>query len=340
MPAETLPTLLYPFEAGFLPMPEAGARGIVFNAQPGMRLPAGFGAALAHVQGFRPLFLALERSGCDVAPEPQGEGLDLALVLLGRHRRQNELWLAEALRRTRPGGAILVAGGKTDGIASLRKRVGALLPVAGSASKYHGVIFWIERPPVGEALDRAVAALTPAPGLVAGRFSTAPGGFSADDVDGGSRLLADSLPADLSGAVADFCAGWGYLSVRLAERPGVRSVGLYEADHASLAAARRNMAALAPAMAATFHWSDLASEPVDGRHDAIVMNPPFHQGRAAEPDLGMRIIVAARAALKPGGRLFLVANRGLPYEQVLADGFRSYSEIVRAGSHKVLWATR
>jgi 16S rRNA (guanine1207-N2)-methyltransferase len=331
-----LQTLFHPFEAGLVPLPSSGTRGIVLNAQPGMRWPEGVGAML--VQGFRPLFLPLQRSGHEVAPEPKGEGYDLAMVIAGRHRRQNEIWVAEALACTRPGGTILIGGGKTEGAASLRKRMGELLPLAGSASKYHGVAFWLERPEQDAALG-AIDALTPQSRLVAGRFHTAPGGFSADGVEVGSRLLADNLPPDLSGHVADFCAGWGYLSVRMAEGlPGVTSIALYEADFASLEAAQRNLAAASPEM--TFHWHDLAAEPVAARYDAIVMNPPFHQGRAAEPDLGLRMIAAAKAALKPGGRLFLVANRELPYEKMLADGFRTHGEVVRDAGYKVLWAAR
>jgi 16S rRNA (guanine1207-N2)-methyltransferase len=52
------------------------------------------------------------------------------------------------------------------------------------------------------------------------------------------------------------------------------------------------------------------------------------------------MIAAAARALKPGGRLFLVANRQLPYEQVLADDFRHAGETVRDASYKVLWAVR
>ena len=330
-------TLLFPFESGLLPLPPGGARGIVFNARPGMRRPEGFHAELFLVQGFRPLFLPLERSGHDIAPEPQGAGYDLAFVIAGRHRRQNEMWIAEALARTRPGGMILVGGARTDGIASLRKRVGDLLPLADSASKYHGVVFWLERPGDSAQLDGIVAALTPQPRLVAERFHTAPGGFSADDIDAGSLFLADNLPA-LKGAAADFCAGWGYLSARIADLQGVASIDLYEADFESLEAARRNLASVRPGVG--FHWHDLAAEPVAVRYDVIVMNPPFHQGRAAEPDLAIRMIAAARAALKPGGRLFLVANRTLPYDRAMAEGFRAHGEIVRDGSFKVLWAER
>ena len=333
-----LQTLLHPFETGMLPPLAAGMRGLVFNAQPGMRRPEGFDAELFLVQGFRPLYLALERSGHAVAPEPQGDGYEIASVIAGRHRRQNELWIAQALARTSPGGVVLVAGDKTDGIASLRKRVGDLLPIAGSASKFHGAVFWLERPEDGQFIERAIAALTSSIALVDGRYFTAVGGFSSQRVDPGSRLLADSLPQDVGGAVADFCAGWGYLSARVAGRPDVASLDLYEADFASLQAARKNLTGPRPFVG--FHWHDLAAEPVLARYDAIVMNPPFHQGRAAEPDLGTRMVAAAKPALRSGGRLFLVANRALPYERALADGFRTHGEIVRDAAFKVLWAVR
>ena len=52
------------------------------------------------------------------------------------------------------------------------------------------------------------------------------------------------------------------------------------------------------------------------------------------------MIRAASAALKPGGRLFLVANRGLPYEAALASGFAASGEICRDERFKVLWAKR
>ena len=63
------------------------------------------------------------------------------------------------------------------------------------------------------------------------------------------------------------------------------AIDLYEADFASLEAARTNLAGIG-ASRPRFFWHDLAAEPVDDRYDAIVMNPPFHQGRAAEPEIG------------------------------------------------------
>ncbi len=44
--------------------------------------------------------------------------------------------------------------------------------------------------------------------------------------------------------------------------------------------------------------------------------------------------------LKPGGRLLLVANRGLPYEAPLRAAFAAVEEIARDGNFKVLAARR
>ena len=79
---------------------------------------------------------------------------------------------------------------------------------------------------------------------------------------------------------------------------------------------------------------------VERRYDALVMNPPFHQGRAAEPSIGEGMIRAASKALKPGGRLFLVANRQLPYEVMLNTCFARSGEAVRNDRFKILWAVR
>ena len=143
------------------------------------------------------------------------------------------------------------------------------------------------------------------------------------------------------GAAADFGAGWGYLAAQLAERTkGLASIDLYEADHASLEAARQNLAGVVPPPAFGFFWHDLAGEKVERKYDLIVMNPPFHQGRAADPGIGQAMIKTASAALKPGGHLLMVSNRGLPYDQALKTGFKEVEELRSEGGFRVLAARR
>lgn len=336
----TLKTLFHPFDTGLLEGPGADARVLFLNADSRFVLPEGFPENVTLQQDFRPIFRALEGGAHTVVPQPDGEGYDLTLVLTGRHRGQNELWVAEALKRTREGGRIVVAGGKTDGAASLRKRLADLMPIDDHASKNHGVVFWMTRSESTEAAIEALEAANP-PLLLDGGFLTVPGVFSQEHIDPASKLLAENLPEKLEGDAADFGAGWGYLSVQLADRaPAIRTIELFEAGFSACVAAKANMNNLVRSVESRVLWYDLLAEPVERRYDVIVMNPPFHQGRAAEPSIGEGMIKAASSALRPGGRLFMVANRQLPYEAVLEGAFARHGETVRDTRFKVLWAVR
>lgn len=330
-------TLFHPFDTDALPIPQADASILFIGAEPGFRPPTGFPRDITTIQGFRPAFLKLQSEGYRVLPVAESSGYDMALVLASRHRGESEMRVAEALARVRDSGTILVAGAKDDGIASLLKRISALVPVAGHLPKHHGVAFWLTR---GSEAHTAVDALrhdNPET-LVAGRFHVAPGMFSAGGVDRGSALLAEHLPTDIKGAVADFCSGWGYLAHVVTERfPTLAALDLYEADFQSLEAAKRN---LADKSLARFFWHDLASEDVEARYDFVVMNPPFHAGRKSEPELGRAMIGAAAKALKRGGRLVMVANRQLPYEQALTGAFSRFRQVFGDGSFKIFEAWR
>src|SRR5690606_2894530 len=115
---------------------------------------------------------------------------------------------------------------------------------------------------------------------------------------------------------------------------------LFEADFDALDFAKLNLAQNCPKLTARFFWQDLTREPAKEKYDLVIMNPPFHQGHATEPGLGQTMIKAASQALRGGGRLLLVANRGLPYEAALTEGFPEHGEICRNARFKVLWATK
>ena len=327
-------TLFLPFETGDVGTGGVDAHWLFLNANvPPQGSPLGR-SQIAAVQGFRPYFRALETQVYKITPEvPEGK-FDGAIILVSRHRGENRRFLNQAISRVRPGGKIIIAGSKTDGIASVAKEIGEHVELLGNLSKHHAKSFWFNAKPSIRFEQAEVQA-------VDGRFETASGMFSSDHVDPGSAFLIESLPADMKGRVADFCAGWGYLAVEASTRfAAVKSVALYEADHSSLEAAKSNMAKLAPDMIATFHWQDLIAEKASGDYDTIIMNPPFHKGRAADPGIGTAIISNAHNALHRGGKLYLVANRNLPYEAALETGFFKSGELARNNYYKVLWATK
>jgi 16S rRNA (guanine1207-N2)-methyltransferase len=197
-----------------------------------------------------------------------------------------------------------------------------------SLSKAHGKLATF---PAGKVLTDWQAR----PAMVEG-FQILPGTFSADGPDRGSMLLASALPAKLSGKVADLGAGWGYLAAAILSHTGVKRLDLVEAEADALDCAKANITD----PRARFHWADATLWRPDTLLDAVVMNPPFHTGREADPKLGEAFIRAARRMLAPDGSLWMVANRHLPYDGVLTDCFLEHKEVSGDGIFRVIHATK
>jgi 16S rRNA (guanine1207-N2)-methyltransferase len=287
-------------------------------------------------QSFRPEYLRLERAGWSVVARiAQGTPYPLGQVLLTKHKEENFANIARAWSLLAEGGTLVCSGSNDDGAASLEKHVGKAFGLDGTLSKYHCRVFWLTR---GEKRPpdywRDLVSLRP---VGDGSWLSQPGIFSWDRVDDGSALLARHLPDDLSGRVADFGCGWGYLAREaLARSSAIARIDLIDAEYRALMAARANIRD----KRASLHWLDLTAEPAPAVYDAIVCNPPFHAGRAADPGLGQNVIAAAARALRPGGRFYVVANRGLPYEPLLKANFASFETLADNNKFRVSRAVR
>ncbi len=251
-----------------------------------------------------------------------------AIVMLPRAKAEARALIAEA---SASGGVIIVDGQKTDGIDSILREIRQRVAVSAPFSKAHGKIFQFMPSPD----TFADWGLPPVTRLDSG-WMTAPGMFSADGPDPASVALAAALPPKLSGRVADLGAGWGYLAFHVLERRGVTECALVEAEHAALEAARLNVSD----DRARFHWADATRWSDPEPFDHVVMNPPFHSSRAADPALGGSFIAAAARLLSPHGTLWLVANRHLPYEAPLNAAFRELRELDGPPGFKIIAARR
>ncbi|MGB5557984.1 MAG: class I SAM-dependent methyltransferase [Paracoccaceae bacterium] len=308
---------------GAVTLPDAG-RIAVFRPRAGTDLSALPQERVQVVQGFRPDHDALQRAGYDTTTFATGD-YALAVVFLPRAKAEAHALIAEAMRVT-SGGPVVVDGQKTDGVESVLKdcrKHGA--EIVGTLSKAHGKIFVASGGVFTDwAADRNETRLE-------GGFVTVPGIFSADGVDRGSAALAAALPRELAGRIADLGAGWGFLAHNILTSPKVTECHLIEAEHAALDCARRNVTD----PRARFHWADATTFQPESQFDAVVMNPPFHATRMADPALGQAFIQAAAGMIKPGGTVWLVANRHLPYEAALSAAFHEVAEVAGAPSFKV-----
>ncbi|MEX0371326.1 MAG: class I SAM-dependent methyltransferase [Tateyamaria sp.] len=270
---------------------------------------------------------AFEKRGYAVSPELPGDTRFAAsIVCLTRARAEAQALVAAAMART--DGPVIIDGQKTDGADSMLKALRKNADVSPAISKSHGKIYWTQG-----GIDLSDWARGPE--LHPGGFWTAPGVFSADGVDPASALLVEALPETMVGTVADLGAGWGYLSAHILTRD-VTAVHVVEAHDMALQCARHNVTD----PRAQFHWADATTWTPADKVDAVVVNPPFHKSRSADPSLGRAFIANAARILRPHGALWMVANRHLPYEDALASYFAKVVDLEGDARFKLVRAER
>lgn len=292
-------------------------------------------------QTFKPEADALQRAGFELAARDHSERCPMVMVLPPRQRDEARALLARAVALTAPGGCVLASAANDAGARSHAADLARLVGPVSALSKHKCRAFWSE--PLGQVDEALLAqwqALDAPRPIAEGRFLSRPGLFAWDRIDPGSALLAQHLPGTLRGHAADLGAGFGYLTAELLARcPGISAVDLFEAELRALELARRNLAPLAARAALGCHWHDVTGG-LPRRYDVIVCNPPFHSGAAARLDLGHRFIEVAAQSLQPAGCLWLVANRHLAYEQVLAGAFARVRTVVQAHGFKIIEAVK
>jgi len=364
-------TLMFPYRKGLIEKPLRDAHILFLNAEDPTLLNGLASPVLIQprIDKARPLIEA----GYKIAQESV-KRFDAVWVLPGKDREETQYLLACAVRSCLEGGLIIAAapndaGGKR--LEGLFENLG-LIPQAESKHKARVVYATVDNGYNHERAEAWFAQGQEQP-ILDGKFISRPGLHGWDKVDAGSALLARHFPPDLSGSIADFGCGWGYLSLQAAAvSKKITCLTLVDIDSRAVDIAKRNVQRQHPDLPMETMWADLThpqmSSPrrrgsssasarlvnsirrpdglVDprlrgddeeegfGPFDAILLNPPFHAGTHAVPALGQAIITTAAQSLKAGGKLYLVANRHLPYEKTLGALFKQVEVLEDAGGFK------
>ncbi|MBI2939707.1 MAG: methyltransferase [Chloroflexi bacterium] len=244
------------------------------------------------------------------------------------------------------GGRLSVAGANDEGIKTVLARVQALFGNVAVLDYRKGCRVGVATrrspsPPVPDEFSnplldhrvfhRYIAEIRGRPHVVCSR----PGVFSWERLDPGSKALIDVMRIDPGDQVLDLGGGAGIVGVVAAGLASPGQVHLVDADidavDSAIQTAREN-----GVTNCTIRASDSVSAVRGLDFDVVLTNAPFHLAKAAEYDVAIQFIQDAAAVLKGSGRLYLVANRFLPYERPMEQAFAMVETVYADNRYKVL----
>ena len=173
-------------------------------------------------------------------------------------------------------------------------------------------------------------------------LSAQAGLFNKGQVDKGTELLLQQLPK-LYGRVLDMGCGGGVISLAAITK-GADSVLAADSSAIAVAATQESIQLNSSAngttnieVVASDVFSDIPRD-LGGSFDWVLSNPPFHSGISTDYQPAQRLIQDSKRYIRSGGRLMIVANRHLPYEQWLEASYKRWEVVTQENGFKVLCA--
>lgn len=165
-----------------------------------------------------------------------------------------------------------------------------------------------------------------------------PGVFAWDRLDEGTAHLADAMAVESDARVLDLGCGTGLAGLAAARRAPDGAVVLVDTDLRAVRSARRTLEANGIANAAVLLADGVSRTVKPGSFDVVVTNPPFHQGQEVDYAVAHQFVRDSRSVLRRAGRLFLVANRFIGYDDLIRQTFGNVAVADRDAGYHVLTA--
>ncbi len=299
------------------------AESVTWAAQAGAEIVA-WTENLAEAQACQASLSGLDER-CELKVQADFDGLtpescDMALVQIPRGTQFRAELLQAAVAMVRPGGRIIFAGAKNEGVRVAVKQLRELCGAAGIVARKGGFH-------AGEA--RRPATDIPLPSLQFTAYEvlvdehptqlwSCSGVFAPDRLDGGAEALIAGMRIAPGEQVLDLGCGTGLVGLAALRRGA--QVTLADVSARAVASARRTVAANGFPETPVL-LSNLAGAIPSQKFDVVVTNPPFHQGHERAFDTARDFIRDAARVLKLESRVYLVANSFLRYEPWLRQHF-------------------
>ncbi|MCT7947289.1 methyltransferase [Shewanella septentrionalis] len=159
------------------------------------------------------------------------------------------------------------------------------------------------------------------------------GVFSEKRLDLGTELLLSHLPT-LSGRVLDFGCGAGVIAAALLKAQPNLSLECVDINAMALASCELTLAA--NGMTAKVYPSDGLTQ-TTGKFNGIISNPPFHDGLASTTSIAQNFVTDSAKQLQHNGIWQIVANRHLPYSDIIAAEFGQLKVVADNNKYKLYY---
>jgi len=244
----------------------------------------------------------------------------------------------QAARLLKPGGELIITGGKQQGIKNYAKN--AAQSLAGKAQiKIHGNDYLATitrgKQPASPLDDKNYSSLRVTQHYNGDEVFSKPGQFGWDKLDQGSHLLAEQLKQlaiNTPETILDLGCGYGFLSLAAHQQWPAASIDATDNNAAALLSCRENF--IRQGIQGEVIAANCA-ENIHKRYALILCNPPFHQGFAVEQSLTERFIASAKRLCQPNGSALFVVNAFIPLENIACNYFNQVQLLRNDGHFKL-----
>ena len=275
---------------------------------------------------------------------------DTALLPLPKGRRFARLLLLQMFNTLKNGGKLYLAGPNRGGIKSVISDAEKLFEPAGIlAYKGGNRIALLQKDNQASPLH----AIYQEPGIPPQTYRTfqvnvnqesftvctRPGVFSWKSLDAGTRMLLKTVKIRESDHVLDLGCGYGVIGIYAARKATKGFATFVDVNVLAYECARQSLKENGIERAKVM-LGDVLPPTQNGTFSLILSNPPFHTGHAVARNTARAFIHRAFQALGPQGRLAIVANRFLPYDDTIEKVFGSVNILRRTSRYHVMEAQK
>lgn len=246
---------------------------------------------------------------------------DSAIIHIPKSKGELDLLLAFASSKLNEGADIYMVGEKKAGIASAAKKLDeysddlSKLDSAKHCQLWHGTL---TKPSELFCFNDWMSHFEISLNNIDMKVASVPGVFSSGELDDATDLLLSNMFTRLEGRVLDFGCGSGVLGCYTKLLNPTIKLEMVDINYFALKCAEETarLNDLEVKIYPSDGWSD-----IQGRVNAVVTNPPFHQGVETEYTTTEGFIKTAKDKMAKHAPFLLVANSFLKYPSIIEATF-------------------